>query len=157
LKCRTFNADKSTPSKQRTLIAAISCPDGAAASPNGRLARQGNRQRLPRLGRRCSDLGSGVYTFDTIKPGLVEGRNGRVMVPHMNFWIAARGINIQLNTRMYFSDEAAACERPDAEHDRMGSTAQDADRRTQRVRRTGGVPVRYGDSRGSGETVFFDI
>jgi hypothetical protein len=49
-----------------------------------------------------------VYTFDTIKPGPVEGRNGRVMVPHVNFWIVARGINIGLNTRMYFSDETAA-------------------------------------------------
>ena len=30
------------------------------------------------------------------------------MAPHVNFWIAARGINIGLQTRMYFSDEAEA-------------------------------------------------
>ena len=30
------------------------------------------------------------------------------MAPHINFWIVARGINIGLNTRMYFSDEAEA-------------------------------------------------
>ena len=30
------------------------------------------------------------------------------MAPHVNLWIVARGINIGLNTRMYFSDEAAA-------------------------------------------------
>jgi protocatechuate 3,4-dioxygenase alpha subunit len=30
------------------------------------------------------------------------------MAPHVNFWIAARGINIGLATRMYFGDEDAA-------------------------------------------------
>ena len=30
------------------------------------------------------------------------------MAPHINFWIVARGINIGLATRMYFSDEQAA-------------------------------------------------
>jgi protocatechuate 3,4-dioxygenase alpha subunit len=30
------------------------------------------------------------------------------MAPHVSFWIAARGINIGLATRMYFADEAAA-------------------------------------------------
>ncbi|HJV82106.1 protocatechuate 3,4-dioxygenase subunit alpha [Noviherbaspirillum sp.] len=57
-------------------------------------------------GRACSDFETGVYRFDTIKPGPVIGRNGREMAPHINFWIVARGINIGLNTRMYFSDEA---------------------------------------------------
>ena len=59
-------------------------------------------------GRSCSDFKTGVWTFDTIKPGQVEGRAGRPMAPHVNLWIVARGINIGLNTRMYFSDEAAA-------------------------------------------------
>ncbi|NEX62026.1 protocatechuate 3,4-dioxygenase subunit alpha [Noviherbaspirillum sp. 17J57-3] len=59
-------------------------------------------------GRACSDFESGVFTFETIKPGAVEGRNGSVMAPHVNLWIVARGINIGLNTRMYFSDERAA-------------------------------------------------
>ena len=30
------------------------------------------------------------------------------MAPHLNLWIVARGINIGLNTRMYFDDEAEA-------------------------------------------------
>ena len=30
------------------------------------------------------------------------------MAPHVNFWIVARGINLGLNTRMYFSDEEEA-------------------------------------------------
>ena len=59
-------------------------------------------------GRAASDFESGVFTFETIKPGVVAGRGGRPMAPHVNLWIVARGINIGLNTRMYFSDEAAA-------------------------------------------------
>ena len=30
------------------------------------------------------------------------------MAPHVSLWIVARGINIGLHTRMYFSDEAEA-------------------------------------------------
>jgi protocatechuate 3,4-dioxygenase alpha subunit len=59
-------------------------------------------------GRACSDFKTGVWTFDTIKPGPVEGRGGRPMAPHLSLWIVARGINIGLNTRMYFSDEKDA-------------------------------------------------
>ena len=61
-------------------------------------------------GRTCSDFDSGIWRFDTIKPGAVTGRDGRMMAPQMNLWIVARGINIGLNTRMYFSDEQAANE-----------------------------------------------
>jgi protocatechuate 3,4-dioxygenase, alpha subunit len=60
-------------------------------------------------GRTGSDFATGLYSFKTIKPGAVVGRSGyRPMAPHINFWIAARGINIGLSTRMYFSDEEAA-------------------------------------------------
>jgi protocatechuate 3,4-dioxygenase alpha subunit len=59
-------------------------------------------------GRSCSDFDSGVWRFETIKPGPVVGRDGRIMAPHVNLWIVARGINIGLNTRMYFDDEADA-------------------------------------------------
>jgi protocatechuate 3,4-dioxygenase alpha subunit len=59
-------------------------------------------------GRACSDFESGIYQFDTIKPGSVTGRHGKPMAPHINLWIVARGINIGLQTRMYFSDEANA-------------------------------------------------
>ena len=38
----------------------------------------------------------------------MPGRDGRPMAPHLNLWIVARGINIGLNTRMYFADEAEA-------------------------------------------------
>lgn len=59
-------------------------------------------------GRICSDFETGVFTLNTIKPGAVPGRNGTVQAPHISLWIVARGINIGLQTRLYFSDEADA-------------------------------------------------
>ena len=59
-------------------------------------------------GRTGTDFGTGIYRFETIKPGPVIGRHGhRPMAPHLNLWLAARGINIGLQTRMYFADESA--------------------------------------------------
>jgi len=56
-----------------------------------------------------TDFETGVYRIRTVKPGSVVGRRGRkAMAPHVNVWIAARGINIGLATRMYFGDETAA-------------------------------------------------
>jgi len=56
-----------------------------------------------------TDFDTGIYTIRTIKPGSVAGRKGRkTMAPHVNFWLASRGINIGLATRMYFADEENA-------------------------------------------------
>lgn len=84
------------------------------ANAEGRYNHPADRQALPLdecfrgWGRACSDFDSGIWRFDTIKPGAVIGRNGQMMAPHVNLWIVARGINLGLNTRMYFSDEASA-------------------------------------------------
>jgi protocatechuate 3,4-dioxygenase alpha subunit len=59
-------------------------------------------------GRGGSDFESGLVRFETIKPGAITDRAGRKCAPHVNVWIVARGINIGLNTRLYFSDEEAA-------------------------------------------------
>lgn len=108
-------------------------------------------------GRGCSDFETGVYTFDTIKPGPVEGRNGRVMAPHVNFWIVARGINVGLNTRMYFSDEATA----NAKDPVLNMIEWEVRRKTliaERSERDGQVVYRFDIViQGDGETVFFDI
>ncbi|RJT41651.1 protocatechuate 3,4-dioxygenase subunit alpha [Mesorhizobium waimense] len=63
---------------------------------------------FPRWGRCPSDMETGLCTFQTIKPGRVPFRDGRLMAPHVSLWIVARGINIGLHTRLYFSDEAKA-------------------------------------------------
>ncbi|SMF09858.1 protocatechuate 3,4-dioxygenase subunit alpha [Pseudogulbenkiania subflava] len=108
-------------------------------------------------GRACSDFESGLYTFETIKPGAVEGRHGRTMAPHINLWIVARGINIGLNTRIYFSDEAEA----NAKDPVLNLIEWEVRRKTliaQREERDGDVVYRF-DVRiqGDNETVFFDV
>jgi protocatechuate 3,4-dioxygenase, alpha subunit len=108
-------------------------------------------------GRACSDFESGMYSFDTIKPGIVEGRDDRPMAPHINFWIVARGINIGLNTRMYFSDEHAS----NASDPVLNLIEWEVRRKTliaERTERDGQVVYRF-DIRlqGAEETVFFDI
>jgi protocatechuate 3,4-dioxygenase alpha subunit len=61
-------------------------------------------------GRCPGDMATGEFVFETIKPGRVpfRDRDPRLQAPHVLFWIVARGINIGLQTRMYFSDEEAA-------------------------------------------------
>lgn len=59
-------------------------------------------------GRAATDMETGECVFETIKPGRVPFRDGRRQAPHITFWIVARGINIGLHTRMYFSDEEKA-------------------------------------------------
>lgn len=59
-------------------------------------------------GRCATDMSSGEFRFETVKPGRVPFNDGRLMAPHITFWIVARGINIGLQTRMYFGDEEAA-------------------------------------------------
>jgi protocatechuate 3,4-dioxygenase alpha subunit len=57
-------------------------------------------------GRTGTDFATGLYAFESVKPGPVIGRRGTTrMAPHINVWLAARGINIGLATRMYFEDE----------------------------------------------------
>ena len=66
------------------------------------------------------------------------------MAPHLNLWIVARGINIGLNTRMYFADEAEA----NAE-DPVLNLIEHADRRPTLIaaredaRRQAGLPLRH--------------
>ena len=111
-------------------------------------------------GRACTDFESGVYAFETVKPGPVEGRNGRVMAPHVNAWIVARGINVGLNTRIYFSDEAAA----NAKDPVIDLIEWEARRKTLVAERldakaANGAAVYRFDIRlqGENETVFFDV
>ena len=55
-----------------------------------------------------ADFDSGDWRLDTIKPGRVPDPSGRLMAPHISIWVVARGINIGLQTRIYFEDEAEA-------------------------------------------------
>jgi protocatechuate 3,4-dioxygenase alpha subunit len=59
-------------------------------------------------GRAAADFDTGLWRFETVKPGACLGRNGKMMAPHVSLWFVARGINIGLHTRLYFADEAQA-------------------------------------------------
>lgn len=59
------------------------------------------------FGRVISDFDTGLWGFDTIKPGPVPGRAGKLQAPHLSLWLVSRGINIGLNTRMYFPEDTA--------------------------------------------------
>jgi protocatechuate 3,4-dioxygenase alpha subunit len=108
-------------------------------------------------GRAGSDFKTGLYAFETIKPGKVALRGGGAAAPHINFWIVARGINIGLNTRMYFSDEATA----NAADPVLNMIEQENRRATLIAQRTerNGKPLYAFDIRlqGENETVFLDI
>jgi protocatechuate 3,4-dioxygenase, alpha subunit len=109
------------------------------------------------FGRQATDGATGEYRFETIKPGAAPFVDGRPMAPHVTIWIIARGINLGLHTRMYFSDEAAANAKCPVlarlEHqDRVKTLI--AERSV-----AGGKPTYRFDIylQGENETVFFDI
>ncbi len=110
-------------------------------------------------GRAGTDFETGLWSFDTVKPGRVPGRHGfRKMAPHVNLWIVARGINLGLSTRLYFADEDAA----NAADPVLNMVDPPERRRTllaRREARTGGAAAYVLDIRlqGPDETVFFDI
>lgn len=132
-------------------------------------------------GRVITDFATGEWGFDTVKPGPVNPRRkmqsgvsdrvrdthpdwlGRSdeshapMAPHLNLWIVARGINIGLNTRMYFEDEAEA----NAADPVLNLIEWENRRATLIARRSerDGKPVYRFEIRlqGEDETVFFDV
>lgn len=108
-------------------------------------------------GRVITDFATGEWGFDTVKPGSTPGRNIGPQAPHINLWIVARGINIGLNTRLYFEDEADA----NAADPVLNLIEWERRRATliaKRTERDGQTVYRF-DIRlqGEEETVFFDI
>ena len=105
-------------------------------------------------GRQATDA-DGAVTFETVKPGRVIGPDDALMAPHVSLWIVARGINIGLQTRLYFEDEAEA-----NAGDTVLRQVPDARRHTLISAKQAGVPNCHAfDIRlqGDAETVFFDV
>ncbi|MEM7463033.1 MAG: protocatechuate 3,4-dioxygenase subunit alpha [Pseudomonadota bacterium] len=128
--------------------------DGVYAHPeDGRKVEKGFRG----WGRVITDFETGEWGFDTVKPGPSPARNGKLAAPHINLWIVARGINIGLNTRMYFEDETDA----NAEDAVLNLIEWEQRRETLIAKRTevdGQVIYRFDIKlQGDDETVFFDI
>lgn len=108
----------------------------------------------------AADADSGIWRLDTVKPGRAPFPDGRLMAPHISVWLVARGINLGLQTRIYFDDEEPAnAECPvlgRIEHrDRVATLLA---RRTDAASGSGTAHYTF-DIRlqGEGETVFFDI
>lgn len=104
-------------------------------------------------GRVACDLETGVFSFDTIKPGSVVAPDGTVMAPHISFWIVARGINIGLNTRMYFPQDSAANDKDPV----LSIHVPKARRETLIAGRDGDTYLFDIQLQGAQETVFFDV
>ncbi|PKP62345.1 MAG: protocatechuate 3,4-dioxygenase subunit alpha [Alphaproteobacteria bacterium HGW-Alphaproteobacteria-8] len=103
-------------------------------------------------GRVVPDFETGIFAFETIKPGPTASHGGRTQAPHLSLWIVARGINIGLQTRMYFPDEDNAA-------DPVLNRIEHVERRATLIAAADG-PGRYRfDIRlqGADETVFLDI
>lgn len=91
-------------------------------------------------GRCPTNMETGEFVFETIKPGKVPYKDGRLMAPHVSVWIVARGINIGLQTRIYFDDHKAA---------------NDQDPILMRIEHKNRVPTLV--AKRDGSTYFFDI
>lgn len=95
---------------------------------------------------------TGEFTLRTVKPGKTPMRGGGFQAPHIALWIVARGINIGLQTRIYFEDE-------DNSADPLLSRIEQRNRvDTLIAKKTGDGQYRF-DIRlqGDNETVFLDM
>lgn len=95
-------------------------------------------------GRQPTDANTGDAVFETLLPGAPKGQ-----APHLFVWIAARGINMALMTRIYFPDH-------DNPADPVFALAGD------RAQTLVATPVDGGFThvihlQGDNETVFFDV
>jgi protocatechuate 3,4-dioxygenase alpha subunit len=105
-------------------------------------------------GRQAGDMETGEFAFETVKPGAVPFRDGRLMAPHVSVWIVARGINLGLQTRLYFADEIEA-----NAADPILARIEHRDRIPTLLARPEGEGAYRFDIRlqGENETIFFDI
>lgn len=126
--------------------------DGLYPSPQERRGRAD--PNFAGWGRSPGDMTTGEFLFETIRPGPVPFPDGRMMAPHITFWIVARGINIGLHTRMYFPDDEAAL-KADPVLSRIEHQVRVP---TLVARKTGPAEYRFDiHLQGPQETIFFDI
>src|SRR5205823_2722035 len=131
------------------------------ANAYGRYNHQDDKQEKPLdpafmgWGRSGTDK-TGLYWFETVKPGPVPGPDESVQAPHINVTVFARGMLVHAFTRIYFGDEAVN------ETDPILSSLKNKARRktliANREDKNGKAVYRF-DIRlqGENETVFFDM
>ena len=92
---------------------------------------------------------TGAFRFDTVRPGPVPFGDGRMQNPHVTLWIAARGINLALVTRLYFPEDDPTADPVLRLAGARGRTM---------ISRAEGTTYRLDiHLQGPGETVFLDI
>jgi len=104
------------------------------------------------FGQAETDFDTGLFWFETIKPGRVPDPEGEWQAPHLNVVVQARGTLQPYFTRMYFGDEEAA-----NQHDLILQMVPAARRATLVAAKAGGkyrFDIRL---QGEDETVFFDF
>lgn len=129
-------------------------PDAAGLFPSANETRGTPDPNFTGWGRSPSDMDTGEFTFETVKPGTVPFPDGRMQAPHITVWIVARGINIGLHTRIYFEDE------PEANAADPILTRIEHQNRipTLLAKKEGGSSYRFDvHLQGPLETIFFDI
>lgn len=101
---------------------------------------------------RIGTTSEGRYAFETIKPGRVPDPDGKLQAPHIVMAVFARGMLVQLYTRVYFADEAANTTDPVLQ-------SVPADRRSTLVATRDADGAYRFDIRlqGDDETVFFEV
>lgn len=114
-------------------------------------------QAFNSFGRTATTFDAGEWELFTVKPGVVSNAAGVAMAPHINVALFARGVNIHLQTRLYFGDE----EQANAVDPVLKLIEQPERRQTlvaSRCEAEGMVTYRF-DIRiqGNDETVFFDF
>jgi protocatechuate 3,4-dioxygenase, alpha subunit len=138
----------------RDCVVEIWQADAAGLYPSPAEARGTADPDFAGWGRCPADPQTGMFSFSTIKPGSVPFPDGRMQAPHISLWIVARGINLGLNTRLYFPDEAAA----NAADPVLGGIEHQTQRDTLIVKKQASGAYRFDvHLQGPDETVFFDV
>jgi protocatechuate 3,4-dioxygenase alpha subunit len=150
LRCRVFDAEN-VPVKDAMIELWQTDSDGRYNHPDD--PRATSPLMFMGFGRAATNE-HGFCEFETIKPGRVPGPDGKLQAPHINVAIYARGILLQLYTRIYFAGG------PANEQDPVLALVPESRRKTllacPDVSRPNGwqFDLRL---RGENETVFFDV
>jgi protocatechuate 3,4-dioxygenase alpha subunit len=128
--------------------------DAAGLYPSENETRGASDPNFTGFGRSPVDAETGEFSFETVKPGRVPFRDGRLQAPHATIWIVARGINIGLHTRLYFADEDVA----NAEDPILTRIEHQSRVPTLLAKKAGEGEYRFDiHLQGPDETIFFDM
>ena len=99
---------------------------------------------------RAETTPEGAFHFETVRPGAIPGPSGTMQAPHLTVSVFARGLLVQLATRIYFEGEPGNADDPVL-------ALVPAERRDTLIAKRDGAGIFRFDIRlqGEGETVFF--